>query len=341
MITKPLVGRATTVEDLQTAVQIAFDKLVLQINKPVDPKLSAKGNKITAVADPSNPTDAVNLQTLQNAIGDLGTKDLNSVKRQLKIINATLISAVTYSDTHANRLTNYPAVSYAVGATFYETDRHMFYICQNVLGALAWVYLTGEYIALYASLPTDLVATDTGFIFTASDACHSWVWQGSSWLFHPNDFGTGMIVAGSPGHGMWALCDGGTAIAFTSAAGTATITTPDLTGDVFIQGGASGRQTGTAPTWVSTAVTETAGTHTHTTPGATTSTGSGSTFLAKVDAAGTLVNATDHTHVVPSGVSGVDGNHSHALGTNAKINIPSEANGGLPLRIGMLWYYRL
>lgn len=85
-------------------------------------------------------------------------------------------------DTHANRLTTYPAPSYPFGSLFFETDRTVTYIVATVSGVNTWLYLTGFYISTFANRPADLGTSDTGFRFIATDTVQRFRWTGSGWV---------------------------------------------------------------------------------------------------------------------------------------------------------------
>ena len=55
-------------------------------------------------------------------------------------------------DTHANRAT-YPAANYPQGTAYYETDRTVIYVVQNVAGVPTWIFFNGTYSAVYADMP--------------------------------------------------------------------------------------------------------------------------------------------------------------------------------------------
>lgn len=62
------------------------------------------------------------------------------------------------TDTHANRVANYPAANYPLGTIFYESDRNLLYKDNDVAGTNHWQYLYGEMPILQASIAA-LVAT--------------------------------------------------------------------------------------------------------------------------------------------------------------------------------------
>jgi hypothetical protein len=213
--------------------------------------------------------------------------------------------------THAQRLAAAVA-SYAPATVWFETDRGVFYVLS---AANAWLYAAGVYYAALASIPKDLGAADANFRFGATDYMHEWVWSGSAWGFAPGH-GSKYFQASDgapPLGGLWAPCDGTTVKMSQNDGTTADYVTPDLSGDIFILGGAytRTRKAAAAPTWDPAAATD---------PDA----GAGQVVQS---GAGVTVAAHPHGHALSN--------------ANAKINPPSEANGGLPLRMDLEWYVRL
>ncbi len=204
----------------------------------------------------------------------------------------------------------------------------------SVIGG-EWLYQSGENYNVLLSIPSDLSLADVGLIFNSTDFSHRHLYTlilgFPGWRFHPGDLEPTAIVAGISlpgGTNLWKLCDG-TAVSIATAGGSlATVSTPNLTGDVFILGGSPGAQRiATNPTWDPAAKTE------DTSPVGTTAANSSSVVVQS--GTGTTVANHPHTHSV-SGLT-----HSHDLtNTNAILNPPSEADGGLPKRIGLQWYMR-
>jgi hypothetical protein len=95
----------------------------------------------------------------------------------------------TIEDTHANRLANYPAASYPLGTLFFETnptqtDRQSLYAVQlNNAGAHTWAYVAGWCEKTFSLRPSDLGASDTGFLFYATDYTVTERWNGTHWLY--------------------------------------------------------------------------------------------------------------------------------------------------------------
>jgi hypothetical protein len=84
-------------------------------------------------------------------------------------------------NTHANRLT-LAATSYSAGTLFYESDRTVFYVSN----AINWLYAAGVMVAVLASRPVGLGASDAGFSFFASDILNTYEWSGSAWILSSN-----------------------------------------------------------------------------------------------------------------------------------------------------------
>ena len=322
-----------------------------------DTDLTARSVKLTRITPPQ-PTDAVMYKEL-----------------------SALVS-VSVIDTHANRST-YSAVTYD-GKFYYESDRKYFYLSDGSTwnyvagvyhgatrptdlaasdtGALfynttttiesywtgtVWAYNNGTHSAAIASIPTPS-ANEAGYLFYANDYKHLYVWSGSAWSYAESDSGSGYIVAGQSNGGLWALCDGSSTTIATATGTTTSATTPDLTGDVFLQGATSASSVRTAvrATWETTAKTEDESSHLHVfnNGGHPTSGPLGTPATVVVQSGtGTTVASDVHNHNDTSVNynTGPGSAHSHALNdTNAQLKVPSETNGGLPKRIALPWYMR-
>jgi len=142
--------------------------------------------------------------------------------------------ATVIEDTHANRLTIYPAASYPVGTLFYETNRTVLYVVANSSGTNVWQYVAGMDVQTFAGRPADLGLNDRGYLLFITVQCHVMWWSGASWFFL--DGGGGYFqdfVATPPGSLGWQLCDG-TATDYLVISGAdlavTAFTTPNLTG---------------------------------------------------------------------------------------------------------------
>lgn len=85
--------------------------------------------------------------------------------------------------THAQRLAHPLRISssaqlFPTSTVWRESDRGVFYI---VFGGL-WYYLAGTMFGLAAARPADLVATDAGFQFYATDTNTFSMWIGTAWV---------------------------------------------------------------------------------------------------------------------------------------------------------------
>lgn len=138
-------------------------------------------------------------------------------------------------NTHAQRLSNFPAASFAIGSLFVETDRTLVYQVQTVSAANQWVYLSGKYPrtqAQLAALAATLTANDTGLLVPVTNHNHVLQWNGTTWQFAPGDgqggFVQGFLVDPDPTTG-WHLCDGTANVPYLKKDGTlGTQTLPDL-----------------------------------------------------------------------------------------------------------------
>lgn len=261
---------------------------------------------------------------------------------------------VLLEDTHANRLTLYPASNYTVGTVFYETDRTVVYAVTNSSGVLVWQYIGGVMYAAFSARPTDLSTNDAGFLYEVSDHLHFCRWSGTAWAILDNDAGIFVDSAVALGTG-YQLCDG-TATTYLAISGTdlaqTAFTTPDEnTAPAGVYHKSIAAYTGTinaavAPTLsgssaaAATGVTtnnESAHTHAVTSPTAAPS------ATATVSAGlGATVASDTHTHTItsPTGAGSAhnhgitDPTHTHGVGTYV---VSSTAQ---PRNMGVLRYFR-
>jgi len=199
---------------------------------------------------------------------------------------------------------------------------------------LKWLRL--QSVVYYGTLnpdekPTGLTAADDGVIFVATDYGHRYRWNGTllDWEWDYAENGADYIVAGVPSGGLWQLCDGSIVDVAQSDGTLVSTTVPDMVTDApMIQGNSTtlGQQAATRATWETGAKTETESAHTHSV-----------TVLAGGDfEAGAFPAVTEQTVT-----SGAGSAHYHDLDdANAQLKKFSEADGGMPLRIPVSWYYR-
>ena len=185
--------------------------------------------------------------------------------------------------------------------------------------------------AALAGLPTGLGTADAGRQYYNTYFGRMWVWTGTVWHYADGGPGAGAQGATSssaPSGGLWQACDGSSVACALDNATIGTLTASDTRasgGDnPLIQGGTGGGQVAkAAPTWDAAAKTETENAHTHT-----------------VSQTG-ITTVAGATQVDTGSPTGAGSAHYHTLtGANAKIKAPSEADGGLGLRVSMAWWMR-
>jgi hypothetical protein len=256
--------------------------------------------------------------------------------------------SVSLIDTHANRVANYGPNNYALGTKFFETDRHVSYIVKSANNNQEWGYSDGLMPVVpnnnntALTLPADLGTYDDEFVATDSTFGHQFQWSGNNntWGFLPGTVESGELGFFGPflpNLNHWAAMNGANT---TMVSGNGAISsystsnwTDNNTGAAFIQSIASGNYTGnfanaTPPTWNNNAKTDTENAHTH-----------------NVNLAVSLVPVTasgNSNAVFPTSYTTGPGTaHSHNLSNNnAALNAPSEANNGLPKRLGLIIYIR-
>lgn len=194
------------------------------------------------------PTPSVRIPTL----GDLVAKLAPLLRDQLQApgqtpLNLTALlpsqgQAVLLEDTHANRLTLYPASNYSVGTVFYETDRTIVYAVTSSSGTLVWTYIVGVHDDVLASIPTDLSTNDAGFLFEVTNYDHILQWTGSAWTWGPGEVGSGYYILyeaapNSVGASSWQICDGSTVARLNADGTTTNVTVPDVSTAVYLKAG--------------------------------------------------------------------------------------------------------
>jgi hypothetical protein len=234
---------------------------------------------------------------------------------------------------------------------FEASDRN--YIAWASNGA-NWIYAYGIHQrtqSQLAALAATLGTNDTGYQVWVTDFEHRMVWSGTAWVFAAGDPGSGFVSIGKPtgavpNGGVWGICDG-TAYTVLNADGTTTsLTTQNLTGDVFIKGNStSGSQQAAArATWEAGAVTNAEAAHTHAAGTYAVSGATSDSGESAVNSGAGSVAVGAHGHSFSASVTGASAagsSHNHALAdANAQLKVPSEANGGVPLRIACVFYMR-
>lgn len=202
-------------------------------------------------------------------------------------------------------------------------------------------YLFFSYLGAAAASPQIIIGTLTTSALPAQGVNpafffdptydHWFYWNGTSWAFA--DGGSEYIVRGAPTGGLWAPCDGGTYSFAQTDGSLVSKASEDLragTGaePIFpVSGAAVGsRVAASAPSYLA-ASPKTNGQSNHHTHSVNTGgdgsvevqSGTGTSFESG-SASPHLVNTSDES-----------ADHTHALGTDAALNPPSVAKGGLPL----------
>jgi len=85
----------------------------------------------------------------------------------------------TMSGTHAERL----IAGMVRGLRFFETDRTVTYVVNEVSGSLVWNVASGVMVGLEGGQPNDLGAADVGFRYDATDTYKGYRWTGTAWQF--------------------------------------------------------------------------------------------------------------------------------------------------------------
>lgn len=177
-------------------------------------------------------TPAVSLNDLVSQLAPLLRNQLQAPGGSPLNLTALLPAqgqGILLEDTHANRLTLYPASNYSVGTLFYETDRKLVYAVVSSSGTLVWQYIDGVYYDVFANRPTDLATNDTGVLYIPSEHLHWCRWGGAAWTILDPDAGIFVDSAVALGAG-WQVCDG-TATTYLTIAGAGlaqtAFTTPD------------------------------------------------------------------------------------------------------------------
>lgn len=199
-----------------------------------------------------------------------------------------------------------------------------------------WRYLTGQYDSIFADKPVGFTINDFGFRWGCTDRFHVFIWAGSSWVFAPEDNGSGYIVdsIGTPLGGLWHVVDGSTVSITKSDATLQTgVVLPDWENKEAFEAspffGVGTWSPGSRPTWETGAKTDDNNIgHTH-----------------DVDRGSVVVESGTGATVGASGLTntGPESNaHYHALTDgNAQLKIVNSNNGGLPPKIGFRKYIRL
>lgn len=140
---------------------------------------------------------------------------------------------VTLSDTHANRVLNFAANNYPIGATFFESDRTSLYRDTGN----NWNFMVGIMRSTNNNIPGNLNATDTGFGFYATDTFAESFWNGANFVNIPRVF-TVNNLSGN--------------VTLAPASNNVTIT-PQNNGTILIDSSANGSVPGVWTNWAANA----------------------------------------------------------------------------------------
>jgi hypothetical protein len=268
------------------------------------------------------------------------------------------VVGVVLQDTFAKMKngTDYPPANYPIGAVFKPTD--IGYQVEYINSGSAWLYMTGQIHvtqANFAALAAQLGANDTYLLVAVTDYLHILQWGGAATTYAPGDPGSGYSVIGEPDGsapegGLWGICDGTAYNCLQGSGSLSSKTSYNLTGDVFLKGAAAagGQQAAVRAKWEAAAKTDNAVTgitinaaatgitvDPHPTAADTAVTGAGT----RVTAGTHVVNDPSHSHGITEPNAGAGSSHPLS-DANAQLKVPSEANGGLPLRISVVWFLR-
>jgi hypothetical protein len=206
-------------------------------------------------------------------------------------------------NTHALRVASHAAGKFNDGSFYYETDRAALYL--DVAGV--WTYVAGVMQCTQATLPTDLGASDKGFLAHVTDYGHLLQWSGTAWGWAPGDAGSGLIhgFLSAPTGSGWHLCDGST-VKMLNADGTLSqVTLPNLANAAYLKLATATAVGPNAASGQTAAVSAGTPSGTNSAPaftGAADTTSTESADATVQSGSGATVAAAGHTHTVtPSG----------------------------------------
>jgi hypothetical protein len=119
---------------------------------------------------------AVISPALRREVQQLITSQLTTI---INTVN-NITSVTTIIGTHALRLGSYGAATQATGTMFYEVDRHVLYVINDIPNK-HWEFVAGCMVGVIADQPGDLSTTDVGFLFFATDTTTLYIWDGTAW----------------------------------------------------------------------------------------------------------------------------------------------------------------
>lgn len=139
----------------------------------------------------------------------------------------------TFVGTHLQRITAV-ASAFVDGSVFNESDKGVLY--ELISGV--WTFYGTPQQTTQDSLPTDLTATDKGYLVSLTDSNHTLQWTGTGWTWFPGDPHSGWIAAfvNAPLDVGWQPCDGSVNVPQQLGDGSLNfVTVPNIPGSYFRQ----------------------------------------------------------------------------------------------------------
>lgn len=242
-----------------------------------------------------------------------------------------------------------------IGFLFFDTVKT---ITQRFIGANSgnlvipyFAYDSGIQYDVLAAIPEPtasnntghLVLEDKGYLYAITDFGHIYHFDGNNWQMAPWDPGSAFIVPSAdnnaPKGGNWQLCDGSTTTVMLPTLSinnngnfisSASVITPNLTGDVFLLGGVPANNNSQRPA-----------TPQHWGSGFSPSLTDDTLLPGHNVTFNTPTASNNNTTPITIFSANNNGDHVHQMSdNNAPFQPPSEANGGLPLRVALKWWLR-
>lgn len=306
---------------------------------------------LSQIAAPSPAAAAPSLTALAAQLAPLLNKQLSAggiapLNLQSLLPSIADGAGISIEDTHASRLTLYPASNYPAGTLYYETDRTTLYAVISSSGALVWQYVAGMFAAPIASKPADLGTNDTGFLYWVTVQNHIFRWAATTWSFVDEEGGSIIDRVSAPTSTGWQLCDGTATDYLQISAGNivaTAFTTPDETtanpGTFHTSAAAYTAvfNAATAPVFTGTPAVLTGSVSAPVFTGNAVTSGNDS-GTGTVVAAGVGTTVATHTHTHDTTATG--SNNAPTLTMNSYTPAGTVAATAKPLSLGVLRYFR-